>query len=228
MQVLRQRGYQRLYQCHHIVVVGIRLIGFQQRELRVVVLVNAFVAEHAANFVHLVQAADDEPFQVKFGGNPQIELLVQRVVVGYKGAGVGAGGDWHQDGRVHFHKAAPVKKTADAADDAAALHESVGHFRVGNQVQVALAIAGFHIAQAVPLFGQRAHPFGEDGQRLRLNGGLPGARPHHPTADAQKIAQVQVGQQCVVRAEHILPQHRLHDAGAIAQVQECRPPHHAH
>ena len=192
------------------------------------VLVDALVAEHAADFVHLVQAAHDEALEVEFGGDTQVEPLVQGVVVGDERAGVGAGGDWHQNGGVDFDEAAGVKETADATDDAAAPDESVGDFGVGDEVKVALAVADFHIAQAVPLFGQRAHSLGEDGQGSGFNGRLAGAGTHHRAGDAEEVAEVKVGQQGVVVAEDIAAEHSLDDAGTVAQVQEGGAAHYAH
>ena len=117
------------------------------------VLVDTLVAEDAADFVHLVQTTNYKTFQVQFGGNTKVELLVKSIVVGDKGSRVGAGRYGHQDRGIHLNEPATIQKPADPADDAAALNKGVGDFRVGDKIQVALAIARFHVAEAVPLFG---------------------------------------------------------------------------
>ena len=96
--------------CHYVVVVGVGLVAFQQGELRVVVLVDAFVAKDPANLVDLVEPAHNQPLQVQFGGNAQVELLVQGVVVGDEWPCVGAGGHRHQHRRINLQKAALVEE----------------------------------------------------------------------------------------------------------------------
>ena len=192
------------------------------------VLVDALVAEDAADFVHLVQPAYDETLQVQLGGDTEVKLLVQGVVMGDEGAGVGAGGNRHQDGGVHLDEAPAVKEPTNAADDAAALHKGFGDFRVSDKVQITLAVAGFHVAEAVPFFGQGTHPLGQNGQRVGLDGGLAGAGTHHVAGYAQEVAQVQVLQQGVFVAEDVLAEHGLHHARGVAQIQEGGATHDAH
>ena len=113
-------------------------------------------------------------------------------MVGDERSGVGAGGDRYQNGRVHLDETASVQETADTADDAATPNEGVGDFRVGDKVEVALTVASFDVPEAVPFFGQGAHPLGENGQGVRFDGRLAGAGPHHVAADAEEISKVEV------------------------------------
>ncbi len=71
---------------HHPVVVLVRHVEFQGRELRVVGTVHAFVAEHFSKFVHPVEAGHDQALQVQFVGDTQVQLHIQRVVVRYERA----------------------------------------------------------------------------------------------------------------------------------------------
>ena len=139
-------------------------------------------------------------------------MLVQGVVVRDERTGVGAGGDRHENRSVHLHESAPVQEPADAADDPAALHEGVGDLRVGDEVQVALAVTSFDIPQSVPLLGQGPHTLGQDGQGVGLNSGLPGAGSHHVAVHPEEIAQVEVLNDAVSVAQDVLSQHGLYHA----------------
>ena len=70
--VLSQRRNQRFHHLHDGVVVGVGFVGFQQGELRVVVLVNSLVAENAADLIDLIETADDQALEVQLGGNAQV------------------------------------------------------------------------------------------------------------------------------------------------------------
>ena len=113
----RDGGDHILDHDHHVVVIGVGLVALQQREFRVMVLVDALVPEDPADLVDLIEPADDQPLEVELGGDAQVELLVQRVVVGDEGFGVGPGGHGHQYGVVHFQEAPVVQEPADAADN---------------------------------------------------------------------------------------------------------------
>ena len=79
------------------VVVGVRLVGLQQRELGVVAEVDALVAERAAQLEDPLDAADAQPLQVQLGGDAQIEVEVVGVDVGEERPGVRAAVDLLQD-----------------------------------------------------------------------------------------------------------------------------------
>ena len=81
---------------------------------------DALVAEDAADLVDALEAADDEALEVELGGDAQVEVAVQGVVVGDEGPGGGAAGRRQEDRRLHLQEAAPVHEAADGGDDAAA------------------------------------------------------------------------------------------------------------
>ena len=63
--VARRRHDQLLGELHHVVDVGVRLVGLHHRELGVVARREALVAEHPADLEHPVHAADDQPLEVQ-------------------------------------------------------------------------------------------------------------------------------------------------------------------
>ena len=69
---LGHRGKQAFHHLHDLGIVGVGLIAFQQAEFRIVILVDALVAKHPAQFVDFVEPPHYQPFQVQLGGDAQI------------------------------------------------------------------------------------------------------------------------------------------------------------
>ena len=118
--LLGRAGEDALRDVHHAVEVGVGLIELTGGELRVVLGVHALVAEDAADLIHSLQAAHDEPLQVQLRGDAHIHIDVQGVVVGDEGPGGGAAGDGVEDGGLHLHIAPLIQDTAQIADELAA------------------------------------------------------------------------------------------------------------
>ena len=118
--------------------------------------VHALVAELAADLEHLLEAAHDEALQVQLGGDAQVEVLVERVVVRDEGPRVRAAEDGMQDGRLHLVVAVILHVAADGGHDLEALLERAFHLGVHDEVHVALAVTGLLVGQAVELLGQGA------------------------------------------------------------------------
>ena len=77
-----RRRRRALGELHHVVVVGERLIRLEHRELGVVAGVDALVAEHAPDLEHALEPADDEALEVQLERDAEVEVDVERVVVG--------------------------------------------------------------------------------------------------------------------------------------------------
>ena len=155
------RGHRRglhdaLRELHHALEVAERLVELHGGELGVVVGVHALVAELAADLEHLLEAAHDEALQVQLGGDAQIEVLVERVVVRDEGPRVRSAEDGMQDGRLHLVVAVILHVAADGGHDLEALLERAFHLGVHDEVHVALAVTGLLVGQAVELLGQGA------------------------------------------------------------------------
>ena len=93
---------EALDQRHHVVEVAVGLVQFQQRELGIMAGRDAFVAEDPPDLIDAVEAADDQPLEVEFQRDPQVQFDIQRVVVGQERACRRAAGDGLQDGRLDF------------------------------------------------------------------------------------------------------------------------------
>ena len=77
----RARPDQILGDPHHRLVVAVRLVQLEHRELRVVLAVDALVAEVPADLVDALEATHQQPLQVQLQGDPQLEVRVERVVI---------------------------------------------------------------------------------------------------------------------------------------------------
>ncbi len=75
-------GDEHLADVHHVVPVAERLVELHHRELGVVTGGDALVAEDPTDLVHPLHAADDQPLEVQLERDAQVELHVERVVVG--------------------------------------------------------------------------------------------------------------------------------------------------
>jgi hypothetical protein len=84
---LRDRGDEVLGSLRRVEVVGIRLVPLEHRELRVVLLGDPLVAEVLAQLVHALDPAHHAALQIELRGDPQVEVAVERVVVGGEGPG---------------------------------------------------------------------------------------------------------------------------------------------
>ncbi len=70
-----------LHPLHRVPEVGVGLVPLEHRELGLVLVRDALVAEVLADLVHLLEPADDQPLQVQLGRDPQVEVGVELVRV---------------------------------------------------------------------------------------------------------------------------------------------------
>ncbi len=216
-------GDHRLDLVRGVLVVGAGLVPLEHRELGVVLVGDALVAEVLAQLVDAVDAADDQPLQVELGGDPQVEVAVERVVVGDERPRQGAAVERLQDRGLDLDEAALVEPAAHLADGAGAQGEEAAALLVGDQVELALAVAGLDVLEAVELVGRRAQALGEQApavDRQRELAAAPG-RQRRPL-DADDVAEVEVDQQLVgLLAEQVLAGVQLDLAAAVAEVEEA-------
>ena len=140
----------------------------------------------------------------------------------------GSPGDGLHHGSFHFHVAALVQESAQRLDQPAALDEDLAHFGIDDQVDIALAIAEFHVGQAVPLLRQRQQILGEQGQFIDVHGQLARAGAEQIAAGADVIADIeQLEQLKALFADGIFFYVKLQPLSVLLQVQEAGLPHQA-
>ena len=172
------------------VVVGVRLVGLQQRELRVVAEVHPLVAKGPAELEDPLDAAHAQPLEVQLRGDAQVEVEVVGVDVGDERPGVGAAVDLLQDRGLDLQKALADQCFANCVQNAAAAADEIACLGVDGQVDIAGAHARLLIGEPLPLVGQWAQaladqPPAADDQRL-------GAQPAlaHRAGHLDEVAEV--------------------------------------
>ena len=148
---------------------------------------------------------------------------IQRVVVGGEGPRHRAAGDGLHHRRFHFEIAALVEEAAHALEaPCARLTKTSRTSRVGEQIEIALAIAQLHVLQAVILLRQREHGLGEKGDGLDVHGQLAGARAEEIAGDADVVAEVEqlVKLKCLL-ADGIEPNVDLQPLAALLQLRKA-------
>ncbi len=104
-------------------VVAVGLVELEHGELGVVLGGDAFVAEVAVDLVDAIHAADYEALEVELGGDAELEVEIEGVVVGEEGAGGGSAGYGVHHGGFDFEVAAGVEEGAEGAEDGGSLDE---------------------------------------------------------------------------------------------------------
>jgi hypothetical protein len=108
-----------------------------------------------------VSPGDQRPLEIEFRRDAQEHVELECVVVGLEGLGRGAAIDRMQHRRLDLHEAVVFHEAADAGDDLRALLETQLRIGVGQDVEMALAVAQFDVGQPVPFFGHRQQRLGE-------------------------------------------------------------------
>ena len=189
---------------------------------------DALVAVIAADLEHAVHPADEQPFQVKLKRDAQIKLAAQRVVPGDERLRRRATGDRLHRWRLDLDEAALVHEVANLADDRAALVKDLLDVVVGNEVEVALAVARLDVREPVPLGRERPQRLADDGELRRLKRDLLRARREHRPLHADEIAEVELLQHLErLVAERVFLRVNLHPVGAVADVQKDAFAHRA-
>ena len=114
--LLRNVTEHILSEVHHTVVVGISLIELHECEFGVMTGVNALVSENSAYFVNSFKSADDKSLQIEFEADTELYVLVESVIVSFKGPCSCAACVGNEHGSFNFHEALIIKIASDRCD----------------------------------------------------------------------------------------------------------------
>ena len=90
-----------------------------------------------------------------------------------------------------FDEAARFELPPQRADDAGARGEDREHLGIGDQVEVALAVAQLDVLQAVVLLGDPEQVLGEEDELVDVHRQFTGARAEEIALDADDVAEVE-------------------------------------
>ena len=169
-------------------VVGIGLVELEHGELGVVARREPLVAEHPPDLEHLLEAADHEPLQVQLRCDPQVQVDVERVVVGHEGLGVGPAGDRVQHRRLDLDEAAVLEpsrsrltiRLRSGQDLAGRARWPTGRPRARRK-RVSTSVTPFHLSPKRPAGLGQQHPLAHLHRQLALAGAHHRAAWHRPS-----------------------------------------------
>ena len=138
------------------VVVRVRLIRLEQRELRVVAEVDALVAKCPAQLEDPLDTADAQALEIQLRGDAQIQVEVVGVDVGEERPGVGAAVNLLQDWRLDLQKPLTDQGFTNCVQHTAASADQVAGLGVDRQIDIPGADPRLLVGQSLPFVGQRA------------------------------------------------------------------------
>ncbi len=226
---------------HHPVVVLVGNVYLHACELGVVGAVHALVAEVLADLVYAVKSTYDEAFEVQLGSDAQVQVDVERVVVGYKRTCAGTTGDRLQYRGLDLHVAVVVEESAHGVEYLGAFDEDVFYALVDDEVDIAAAVAQLGIVEgivgdAVLDFhdGERAERLAENHEVGCVDRDFAGLCAEHVSLDAYDVANVeQFLEHNVVEilvfsgAKLVAVKVNLDTSGGVLELHECRFTHDA-
>jgi hypothetical protein len=182
---------------------------------------DALVPEVPVDFVDPLDPAHRQPLEVELGRDAQVEIDVQRVVMGHKRPGQRAAGHRLHHRRLDFEETAAVEEAPDAGHHATAHFEHLARLLVDDQIEVALAVADFDILQPMPLLGKGPETLGEKLDADRPDGELVGPGPEDASRHPHEVADIEQREEREIPLRQgILPDVRLDTGAAVCQHQE--------
>ena len=79
--------------------------------------VHALVAEHTPDLIHTLQATHNKALQIELQGYAKLYILIQSVVMRFKGASRSAAGIGNQHGGLHLHETLAIQEIADLSEN---------------------------------------------------------------------------------------------------------------
>ena len=230
---LRSVRNHLLGQHHHVAVIEVGCVELQLSELGVVLVGDALVPEVVADLVDTLVHPHQQPLKIEFERYPQVEVLIELVVVRSERPGRGPAVDRLQDGRLYLEEAPVVEEAPQRAYGTCPNPEHLAHVSVGGQVRIPLPESLLDIGEcrethdlAVLLSllddRQRADRLGEHRDAIGQYAGLTAARTHHGALGPNEVSQVEVTLEHLKRilAQLLDAKEELDQSGPVVDVSE--------
>ena len=182
---------QFLRQIHQPVIIRVCLIKLEHREFGIVLRRDSFVSKIPVDLVDPLDSADHQALQIQLGRDAQIQIHVERVVMRNEGPRGRATVNRLQHRRFYFQETTRLQLAAQRSDDLRSRDENFANLRVGDQIQVALAVADLDVFQAVPLFGHGKQRLGHEIEPLHMHAQLTGLGPKQIALGGDNVADFQ-------------------------------------
>jgi len=121
----------------------------------------ALISEITVDFKHPFEPPHHQAFQVKFRGNPHVQIHSQRIMIGFKRPCRCPARNGLHHGCFHFKKIPCYEKLTKGLNDPTSGHKNIPHMIVHDQIHIPLTVPGFHIGQAMPFFRKGSHGLAE-------------------------------------------------------------------
>ena len=120
---------------------------------------DAFVAEISVELKNLIESTDKQTLEVKLRSDAQKEIDPEGVVVRFKRLGRSSTRNRLHHGCLDLDERTVFEEAANFTNDGDALFKNFQRLRVGDQVEVALAVFDFRVLNSVPLVGKGTKGF---------------------------------------------------------------------
>ncbi len=121
--VLRQQREELRVQVHQIAVIAVRLVKLQHREFRIVLRGDALVSEIPVDLINAIDSAHRQSLQIQFGGDAQVQVDVQSVVVGDERPGRRPARNGMHHRRFYFDITSRIEESPQFLNDPRAGHK---------------------------------------------------------------------------------------------------------
>src|SRR5277367_4618287 len=158
---------------------------------------------------------------MQLGRDPEIELDIERVMMGDKRLRRGAARDGVQHRCLKFEITVLDEATAQRRDNPAAPAQRLAALRVHDQIEIALAVAQLDIGETMIFLGKRTQGLRQDRDGASVNGQLATRGAANGSLYPDQIADIeQANRRQPVRSEEVSVAEDLDLARGVVQVDE--------
>ncbi len=208
--------------------IPIGLIKLDGSEFGVVAGIDALVAEDPSDLINAVDSPNHAFLQVELGGDAEVEVFVQSVVVGDERTGRGSAEDRGKNRGFDFHESLGIAVMLDFADHARTEESHLSGIVVDDEVHIAVAEAVFGIGEPMELLRKGLKAFDDVGVFGRADGEFAGLGLHQRPLDPGDVPQVgELENRVVFLAHDVAPDPNLDLAAFVLQVEESGFAHFA-
>src|SRR5665647_1413794 len=151
---------------------------------------DSFVSEAAGHFKDMLEASNDQPFEISLRCDPQIDIHIKRIMMSSKGRCQGTGCLISQDRCLNLQKSPVFQKMTNRAQQYGSHQDDLSAFLIGNQIKITLAITQLGICQAMPLFRQFSQRLSQKSIAFHLQRTFTAVGSKHGSGKTKEITDI--------------------------------------